>query len=118
MLAPWVTAAQAVRGPSGLAVFMQPSVPEALCSSCHKIMSVSALSALASLVCSARKLTGKVSCLLYSQTACAHPLTCLAQASLSVFAWTVNDEATIARMVSIGVDAIVTDYPERIPHAH
>ena len=30
----------------------------------------------------------------------------------------VNDEATIARMVSIGVGAIVTGYPERIPHAH
>jgi glycerophosphoryl diester phosphodiesterase len=32
-----------------------------------------------------------------------------------VFAWTVNDPSTIDRMVSIGVAAIVTDFPERVP---
>ena len=38
-------------------------------------------------------------------------------AGFEVFAWTVNDEATIARMVEIGVDAIVTDFPARVPNA-
>lgn len=34
-----------------------------------------------------------------------------------VFAWTVNEPSTIERMVNIGVTAIVTDYPERVPQS-
>jgi glycerophosphoryl diester phosphodiesterase len=37
------------------------------------------------------------------------------EAGLQVFAWTVNDPETIERMVNIGVDAIVTDFPSRVP---
>ena len=36
-------------------------------------------------------------------------------AQLEVFAWTVNELSTIERMVDIGVDAIVTDFPARVP---
>ncbi|MBI2629176.1 glycerophosphodiester phosphodiesterase [Candidatus Pacearchaeota archaeon] len=33
---------------------------------------------------------------------------------LKVFVWTVNDKEDIARMISYGVDGIISDYPERI----
>ena len=36
-------------------------------------------------------------------------------ADLEVFAWTVNELSAIERMVGIGVDAIVTDFPARVP---
>ncbi len=32
---------------------------------------------------------------------------------LEVYAWTVNEQPDIARMAKLGVDAIITDYPER-----
>ena len=39
------------------------------------------------------------------------------QQQLEVFAWTVNDPSAIERMIEIGVDAIVTDFPARVPTA-
>ena len=36
-------------------------------------------------------------------------------AGLVVNTWTVNDPAEIARLVSWGVDGIMSDYPERVP---
>ena len=33
---------------------------------------------------------------------------------LMVWAWTVNDEAEIKRLLSLGVDGLITDYPERV----
>lgn len=36
-------------------------------------------------------------------------------ARFEVFAWTVNEVSAIERMVDIGVDAIVTDFPDRVP---
>ncbi len=35
-------------------------------------------------------------------------------ANLKIYPWTVNEPEDIARMISIGVDAIITDYPERV----
>ena len=35
-------------------------------------------------------------------------------AGLQVFVWTVNDPADIARMIDLGVDGIITDYPGRV----
>jgi glycerophosphoryl diester phosphodiesterase len=34
-------------------------------------------------------------------------------AGLTVGAWTVNDEATMAELVAFGVDALITDHPDR-----
>ena len=102
MLAPWVTAAQAVRvspqflvNSAGLAAVPCASPPA-------PVLAPALAPAPARLL----------------STQADTEVFVVLQASLSVFAWTVNDEATIARMVSIGVDAIVTDYPERIPHAY
>ena len=36
-------------------------------------------------------------------------------AQFEVFAWTVNELSTIERMITIGVDAIVTDFPAMVP---
>ena len=33
---------------------------------------------------------------------------------LAVAAWTVNDEADIARVIDMGVDGIISDYPDRV----
>lgn len=33
---------------------------------------------------------------------------------LEVWAWTVNDDAEIARLVRLGVDGLITDYPEKV----
>jgi glycerophosphoryl diester phosphodiesterase len=33
---------------------------------------------------------------------------------LKVFAWTVNDESEIERLLELGVDGIITDYPEKV----
>jgi glycerophosphoryl diester phosphodiesterase len=33
---------------------------------------------------------------------------------LKVFAWTVNEETEIERLLELGVDGIITDYPERV----
>lgn len=33
---------------------------------------------------------------------------------LKVFAWTVNEEAEIERLLELGVDGIITDYPEKV----
>ena len=35
---------------------------------------------------------------------------------LKVIVWTVNDEDDILKMVGLGVDGIISDHPERIPH--
>ncbi len=37
-------------------------------------------------------------------------------AGLAVHAWTVNDPDEIARFAVWGVDGIISDYPERVPH--
>lgn len=34
--------------------------------------------------------------------------------SLRVYCWTVNDDPDIRRLIKLGVDGIITDYPERI----
>jgi len=36
------------------------------------------------------------------------------QEDLAIYPWTVNDAEDIQRMKTLGVDAIITDYPERI----
>ena len=36
------------------------------------------------------------------------------QANLAIYTWTVNGPEDIQRMKALGVDAIITDYPERI----
>ena len=36
---------------------------------------------------------------------------------LRVWAWTVNEEAEIQRLLSLGVDGLITDYPERVKAA-
>lgn len=33
---------------------------------------------------------------------------------LKVFAWTVNDESEIERLIDLGVDGIISDYPEKV----
>jgi glycerophosphoryl diester phosphodiesterase len=33
---------------------------------------------------------------------------------LKVFAWTVNEEAEIERLLDLGVDGLITDYPEKV----
>jgi glycerophosphoryl diester phosphodiesterase len=33
---------------------------------------------------------------------------------LEVHAWTINDEASMRRMLELGVDGIITDYPDRL----
>jgi glycerophosphoryl diester phosphodiesterase len=33
---------------------------------------------------------------------------------LEVHAWTINDEAAMRRIISLGVDGIITDYPDRL----
>ena len=34
--------------------------------------------------------------------------------NLEVHAWTINDEADMERMIALGVDGIITDYPDRL----
>lgn len=45
----------------------------------------------------------------------ADQVTQLHEASLPVYAWTVNDPREIARATRLGVDGIITDYPDRVP---
>ena len=33
---------------------------------------------------------------------------------LQVHAWTINDEADMRRLIDLGVDGIITDYPDRL----
>ena len=39
------------------------------------------------------------------------------QLGLEVIPWTVNDRATMDRLISLGVDGIITDYPDRLREA-
>ena len=34
--------------------------------------------------------------------------------NLRVHAWTVNDEAAMRRLLALGVDGVMTDYPDRL----
>jgi glycerophosphoryl diester phosphodiesterase len=34
--------------------------------------------------------------------------------NLEVHAWTINDEDALQRMIDLGVDGIITDYPDRL----
>ena len=34
---------------------------------------------------------------------------------LQVFSWTVNKPEEISALIELGVDGIITDYPERVP---
>ncbi|HBA39903.1 MAG TPA: hypothetical protein DCZ05_09225 [Deltaproteobacteria bacterium] len=34
--------------------------------------------------------------------------------AIEVFVWTVNDTAEMARLVALGVDGIITDFPARL----
>jgi glycerophosphoryl diester phosphodiesterase len=34
--------------------------------------------------------------------------------NLEVHAWTINDEAGMERLIALGVDGIITDYPDRL----
>ena len=34
--------------------------------------------------------------------------------NIEVHAWTINDEHDMKRMISLGVEGIVTDYPDRL----
>jgi len=36
------------------------------------------------------------------------------KAGLNIYTWTVNDKSQISRMKKLGVNGIITDYPERI----
>jgi len=36
------------------------------------------------------------------------------EAGFMVYPWTVNEPEDIERMITIGVDALITDFPERI----
>ena len=38
----------------------------------------------------------------------------LKRKSIKYFAWTVNDEETVQKLLGLGVDGIITDYPARI----
>ncbi len=42
------------------------------------------------------------------------PIRPLQQAGFRVIPWTVNDETTMRRVLSLGVDGIITDYPDRL----
>jgi len=42
------------------------------------------------------------------------PIQPLQRAGFRVVPWTVNDEATMRRLLSLGVDGIITDYPDRL----
>jgi glycerophosphoryl diester phosphodiesterase len=37
------------------------------------------------------------------------------EASLQLFPWTVNQPEDIAALIDLGVDGIITDFPERVP---
>jgi glycerophosphoryl diester phosphodiesterase len=39
------------------------------------------------------------------------------EAGLGVVAWTVNDPGDIRRMIALGVDGIMSDWPERVAQA-
>ncbi len=39
----------------------------------------------------------------------------LQDAGLEVFVYTVNEPALIQRAIDLGVDGIISDYPERVP---
>jgi glycerophosphoryl diester phosphodiesterase len=34
--------------------------------------------------------------------------------NLQVHAWTINDEESMKRLIELGVDGIITDYPDRL----
>ena len=36
---------------------------------------------------------------------------------LKVWAWTVNEDAEIKRLLNLGVDGLITDYPDRVAAA-
>ncbi|MGB1455188.1 MAG: glycerophosphodiester phosphodiesterase, partial [Flavobacteriaceae bacterium] len=36
-------------------------------------------------------------------------------AGLQIFAWTVNKPEDIASLIDLGIDGIITDFPERVP---
>ena len=38
-------------------------------------------------------------------------------ADLQIFTWTVNEPEDIASLIELGVDGIITDYPERVPQS-
>jgi glycerophosphoryl diester phosphodiesterase len=42
-------------------------------------------------------------------------VTALQDAAIPVYAWTVNDPREIDRATRLGVDGIITDYPDRVP---
>jgi glycerophosphoryl diester phosphodiesterase len=37
------------------------------------------------------------------------------RAGLQVLPWTVNQPEDIAAMIDLGVDGVITDFPERVP---
>jgi glycerophosphoryl diester phosphodiesterase len=37
------------------------------------------------------------------------------EASFQLFPWTVNQPEDIAALIDLGVDGIITDFPERVP---
>ena len=38
------------------------------------------------------------------------------EASLQLFPWTVNQPEDITALIDLGVDGIITDFPERVPN--
>ena len=42
------------------------------------------------------------------------PIRPLQEAGFRVIPWTVNDEASMRRLLFLGVDGIITDYPDRL----